>query len=100
MQSVSHSHLGRPADQVLGARDRGGKQFVSYWLPFGAVLVFLCLPVITTRYAPLVDYPSHLVRAYILSQYSQVPIYQHNYVEIREVIPNLAIDITVPVLLH
>lgn len=98
MDTVSHSQLGDSAIQVVSPANR--QQLGSHWLVFGTVLLFLCLPVITTHYAPLVDYPSHLARAYILSQYSHTPIFQHNYVEVREVIPNLAIDLIVPALLH
>src|SRR4051812_41268743 len=67
---------------------------VLYRAVFGAVCVFLCLPLVISRYAPLVDYPSHLARAYILAHYNDVPRYRQNYVPTRELLPNLAIDIT------
>jgi hypothetical protein len=69
------------------------KNLGLYWLVFAAVCAFLCLPVVTCHYAPLVDYPSHLARAYILAHYNEIPIYQQNFVLVPELIPNLAIDI-------
>lgn len=71
-----------------------------YWLMFALVCTFLCLPMVSENYAPLVDYPSHLARAYILSQYHNVPIYRRYYVETREILPNLAIETIVPFLLR
>jgi hypothetical protein len=65
-----------------------------YRAVFGTVCVFLCLPVVISRYAPLVDYPSHLARAYILAHFDDVPRYQQNFIPTRELLPNLAIDIT------
>ena len=70
-----------------------------YWRALGAVSVFLCLPVISVTYVPLVDYPNHLARAFILYNYSEVPIYQATYHRVLEPIPNLAIDLIVPFML-
>lgn len=73
---------------------------VLYWVVFLLVLTVLCLPVIAVTYHPLVDYPNHLARAYILHHYHDNAVYQDNYVLSREVLPNLAVDLIVPTLLH
>jgi hypothetical protein len=70
-----------------------------YCAVFVLVCLFLCLPVLTVSYVPLVDYPSHLARTYILAYYRSVPTYQRNYIHTHEILPNLAIDLIVPVLL-
>lgn len=60
----------------------------------------LCLPVIFTKYVPLVDYPNHLARAHILHFYEQVAAYQASYVPAPAPMPNLAVDIMVTQLLR
>ncbi len=79
-------HPGRPKD-------------IYYWSAVGAVSVLLCLPVISVTYVPLVDYPNHLARIFILYKYSAVPNYQATYYRVVEPIPNLAMDLIVPFML-
>ena len=71
----------------------------SYWVAFASVCAFLCLPLLSVTYPPLVDYPNHLARAHVLYHYADVPAYQARYYKVLEPIPNLAIDLVVPVLL-
>ncbi|MGH9453818.1 MAG: hypothetical protein ACRD2O_07600, partial [Terriglobia bacterium] len=71
-----------------------------YWLLLALVIAILCLPLLTVKYIPLVDYPNHLARVYILRHYHDIPLFQQNY-EVRLLpIPNLAIDLIVLFLLH
>ncbi len=72
---------------------------IHYWCALGAVGTLLCLPVLSVTYVPLVDYPNHLARIHILSQYAGVPAYQATYYRLLEPIPNLAIDLIVPLML-
>jgi hypothetical protein len=67
-----------------------------------ACLVFACLalPIWLNEYVPLVDYPTHLARTEILYRYDQVPSFRETYVIDSRLIPNLAIDLVVPVLRH
>ncbi|MFN7996841.1 MAG: hypothetical protein U0Q18_24720 [Bryobacteraceae bacterium] len=60
--------------------------------------VFLTLPIVAVTYPPLADYPGHLARMYILEHYSDVPQFQREYTRVLGLIPNLAMDITVPFL--
>src|SRR5215212_2730386 len=62
--------------------------------------LLLCLPVIFTRYVPLVDYPNHLARAHILHFYEHVPAYQSAYAPAPAPLPNLAVDLVVTTLLN
>ena len=70
-----------------------------YWPTFVLVVVILCVPIVATTYHPLVDYPNHLARAYILHDYDRLEIFQRHYVVSRQIVPNLAIDLIVPTLL-
>ncbi|HEY0003490.1 MAG TPA: hypothetical protein VGB17_01675 [Pyrinomonadaceae bacterium] len=71
-----------------------------YRWALGLIGVFLCLPPLFVRYAPLVDYPNHLARTFILYHYKDFPAYQAEYYRLAEPIPNLAIDLVVPLLLR
>src|SRR5215467_592761 len=71
----------------------GTSKNFGYWLSLCLVGAFLCLPVLSVTYAPLVDYPNHLARAYILYHYNETPAYQQAYYKLFEPIPNVAIDL-------
>ena len=73
---------------------------IHYWCALSIVSAFLCLPVLTVTYAPLVDYPNHLARVHILYKYAEVPEYQSAYLRMREPRPNMAIELVVFPLLH
>jgi hypothetical protein len=51
-----------------------------YRFAFVLALVVLGLRVLLITYPPLVDYPNHLARAYILNHYNDVSLYQTQYV--------------------
>ena len=86
---------------MFGPRTEGGQAANGlYWFVFASALVVLCLPIFLITYPPLVDYPNHLARTYILHHYKDVPLYQSQYVLSWHVIPNLAIDLIMPALLH
>ncbi len=68
---------------------------IPYWCVLSIVSAFLCLPVLTVTYAPLVDYPNHLARVHILYEYAEVPVYQSAYFIVLEPRPNLAIELLV-----
>lgn len=72
----------------------------QYWLALALVGVVVCIPVASVRYAPLVDWPSHLARAYILYNYNDTPAFQQTYRLNLAPLPNLAVDVLIPLLLH
>jgi hypothetical protein len=71
----------------------GASKNFHYWLSLCLVGALLCLPVLSSAYAPLVDYPNHLARVYILYHYDETPAFQQRYDKIFEPIPNVAIDL-------
>ena len=65
-----------------------------------AVALILSLPVLAVRHPPLVDYPNHLARAYILAHYHDTAVFRQNYELRLEPVPNVALDLVLPFLLH
>lgn len=71
-----------------------------YWWALIGITAILCMPVFAVHYPPLVDYPNHLARAYILYHYHDTPAFQQIYRLHFVPIPNLAVDIIIPLLLR
>jgi len=71
-----------------------------YWAALMAVAIALLLPILAVQHPPLVDYPNHLARAWILRQYGDTPGFRQNYELHLAPIPNLALDLLVPLLLR
>lgn len=78
-------------ESTIGAGDTD--RLRAYYLTLAFVCVLLCLPLWSTQYVPLVDYPNHLARCYVVSQYDKVSVYQATYDRLIEPIPNLAMDL-------
>lgn len=78
------------------------------WLDSAAawwgVLVATCLvlvgPLLLVDVPPLLDYPNHLARMYVLAFGMQDPILSQMYQQHWAIIPNLAIDLVMPAMLH
>ena len=64
------------------------------------VSVAFLLPIWFTRYPPLLDWPNHLARAYILAWYAKVPEFQSAFNVRWDLLPNLGVDILGMVLLR
>lgn len=63
------------------------------WLVcFGALLVLLA-PLTITELPPLLDYPNHLARTYVLAFGQDDPVLSRIYAQDWQIIPNLAIDV-------
>src|SRR3954447_13213244 len=58
----------------------------------GALLVLLA-PLLLTEMPPLLDYPNHLARTYVLAFGEQDPVLSRIYAQQWDIIPNLAIDV-------
>jgi hypothetical protein len=69
---------------------------------FAALFVILaliaCLPVLVCETLPLIDYPNHLARMHILSEVPSSVRLQNYYAIVWQPIPNLAMDVIVPML--
>jgi hypothetical protein len=53
----------------------------------------LLVPVWFTTHLPLLDWPNHLARAYILARYHEVPQFEESFMLRFDVLPNLASDV-------
>jgi hypothetical protein len=77
-------------ETVLAADDVRGRRL--YALLFAACSLVACLPVWLVEFPPLVDYPNHLARQYVLFHYDETPAFQEHYEPAYEIVPNLAIE--------
>lgn len=72
----------------------------AYYCLLICILALLVAPLWVVEYNTLVDYPSHLARAYVLNSYAQVPFFQQLFLLVLEPLPNTACDLLLPVLLN
>ena len=62
------------------------------------LLAVASTPLLLADYPPLVDYPNHLARAFIIAHYDEIPDFRDAYRIEWQVLPNLAMDVFVPFL--
>lgn len=74
--------------------------YTAYYVTLMLVTILQLCPIWFTAYPPMHDYPNHLARAHILYHYDQFDSYQATYERDWHLVPNLAIDVIVPLLLH
>lgn len=86
------------ASTVIAAGDTSSLRI--YWALFGLFGVLVCAPLWATKYPPLLDYPNHLARAFVIYHYDDNSFYKAEYDKLLEPVPNMAIDLVVPPLLH
>jgi hypothetical protein len=84
---------------LTAASRRGAKG-----LAWPAALIGLCLvllaPLLIVDVPPLLDYPNHLARIFVLASLPHDPILARFYAAHWSIIPNLALDLAGPPLLH
>lgn len=68
----------------------------KFSLIYGALLAVALAPIWTVAVPPLVDYPNHLARMYILAHAGNSEILRNFYEVHWAVLPNLAMDLVVP----
>ena len=56
------------------------------------------LPLLLVQVPPIVDYPNHLARMWILVNHSVIPEIAHNYAIHWRILPDMGMDLIVPVL--
>jgi hypothetical protein len=83
---------GAPASDLLLL---DGTEFAAR---FAILALLACLPVLLCETLPLIDYPNHLARMHILSALPSSAQLQNYYAIVWQPLPNLAMDLTVPVL--
>ena len=75
----------------------GGK---IWWGAFAFLLILLLVPIALTELPPLLDYPNHLARLYVLAFGADDPFLSKMYATHWALIPNIALDLIGPPLLH
>jgi hypothetical protein len=73
---------------------------VTWWVCLGLMLGSLVIPIATTEVPPLTDYPNHLARCYLLAFGNADPILRQMFTAHWRIIPNIAIDLILPRLMH
>jgi hypothetical protein len=72
----------------------------AWWAVLVATCAVLMVPLFLVDVPPLLDYPNHLARMDVLAFGAQDPILSHMYQQHWAIIPNLAIDLVMPAMLH
>jgi len=80
--------------------DRLTRGRIVWWSVCGGLCLALIAPLLIVQIPPLTDYPNHLAREYVLAFGARDPVLSRMYGQHWGIIPNLAIDITMPALAH
>ena len=91
-------HVMRWQRQGASASDPLLLDGIEFAAVFAALALLACLPVLLCETLPLIDYPNHLARMHILSALPRPEHLQNYYAIGWQPLPNLAMDLTVPVL--
>jgi hypothetical protein len=73
---------------------------VVWWSSLGVLCIALVAPVLAAQVPPLTDYPNHLARCYVLAFGSRDPVLSQMFSAHWQIIPNMAIDLLLPALMH
>src|SRR5580658_1711365 len=68
----------------------------AWWSVLAATCAVLLVPLFLADVPPLLDYPNHLARMYVLAFGAHDPILSRMYEQHWAIIPNLAIDLLMP----
>jgi hypothetical protein len=85
---------------VLIAAQRRGAKSVAWPAAVIGLCVVLLAPLLVVNVPPLLDYPNHLARIFVLASLPHDPILAMFYAAHWSIIPNLALDLAGPPLLH
>ncbi len=72
----------------------------AWWASIVGLCVVLVAPLFVVDVPPLIDYPNHLGRAFILASLPADPLVAMSYEAHWAIIPNLAFDLVAPPLMH
>ena len=79
------------------ARTAGNR---AWWAALALLCVALTAPLLVVDVPPLLDYPNHLARVFVLASLPRDTILARFYAPHWSIIPNLALDLIAPPLLH
>jgi hypothetical protein len=66
---------------------------LAWWISFATILAVLIVPLFLTDMPPLLDYPNHLARVFVLANVGEDPVLSRMYAPHWSLIPNLAFDV-------
>ncbi len=72
----------------------------TWWLALITLCAVLVIPLFVVDVPPLLDYPNHLARAFLLASLPDDPVLGRFFAPHWSVIPNLALDLVAPPLMH
>jgi hypothetical protein len=73
---------------------------LGWWSTFAALCLLLLAPLLLAEVPPILDYPNHLARLFILAQAGQDPVLDGIWQPQWAVIPDLGIDLLAPPLMR
>jgi hypothetical protein len=88
------------AGVVRSAASRHGAPGTLWWVALFGLLAVLLMPLLVVDVPPLMDYPNHLARAFVLASLPGDAVLARFYVPHWSIIPNLAFDLIAPPLIH
>ncbi|HJU18795.1 MAG TPA: hypothetical protein VJ770_20270 [Stellaceae bacterium] len=99
MRELQASHLmGGIFRPMWRAVSTGGIRSSRYPVAYGLLAAAMLAPLLCATVPPLVDYPNHLARMWILVHRATVPELARNYIVQWRILPDLAMDLVVPAL--
>jgi hypothetical protein len=72
----------------------------TWWLTFFVACVLALAPLLLVDIPPLLDYPNHMARMFVLAFGQTDPVLSRMFAPHWSVIPNLALDVLIPPMLH
>jgi hypothetical protein len=99
---ASSFNSGMPAispDRTMTVTVRPARGNAAWWCLLGALCLVLLAPLTLADVPPLLDYPNHLARMFVLAFVAHDPVLARFYQPHWGIIPNLALDLMVPPLL-
>src|SRR3978361_74018 len=73
---------------------------LAWWIALTSLCVVLLMPLLVVDMPPLLDYPNHLARAFVLASLPDDTILARFYAPHWSIIPNLGFDLIAPALIH
>lgn len=86
------------SSSVILQQRKSQKSVVWFLLIYAFLFVLAQLPIWLNEFLPLQDYPNHLARMFVILNYHNDPFLQEYYRVHFGILPNLAMDIIVPIL--
>ncbi len=71
----------------------------GWWCALGALVLLLLAPLVLNGFPPVLDYPNHLARLFILARAGTAPVLDRIYAPHWSIIPDLGIDLIGPPLI-